>query len=175
MRPFLGRFVAAGLIAGLAVLASAAGAVGSTFAAARFRGAPRAKAAGGQRRVRRPVHVRPGQLRDAAGRVLVSGTAGLVARLSDVRTEPHADRRRAHERRAARRGHEHAVTRGSRDFKYPVIYIIEPSWWEMTDAEAVNLRAVSRQGRLRHRRRLQDRGVAGRPRLGAVRGQHASG
>jgi hypothetical protein len=31
-------------------------------------------------------------------------------------------------------------------FKYPVIYLIEPSWWEMTDAEAVALRAYLQKG-----------------------------
>jgi Domain of unknown function (DUF4159) len=31
-------------------------------------------------------------------------------------------------------------------FKYPVLYIIEVSWWQMTDAEAVNLRAYLAKG-----------------------------
>jgi len=31
-------------------------------------------------------------------------------------------------------------------FKYPVIYLIEPSWWEMTDAEAVALRTYILKG-----------------------------
>ncbi len=35
-------------------------------------------------------------------------------------------------------------------FKYPVIYLIEPSWWDMTDAEAVALRQYLAQGWLRH-------------------------
>jgi hypothetical protein len=31
-------------------------------------------------------------------------------------------------------------------FKYPVLYIIEVGWWQMTDAEAVNLRAYLDKG-----------------------------
>jgi hypothetical protein len=31
-------------------------------------------------------------------------------------------------------------------FKYPVAYLIEPSWWEMTDAEAAGLRAYLQKG-----------------------------
>ena len=42
-------------------------------------------------------------------------------------------------------------------FKYPVIYIIEVSWWKMTDREGTALRAIPPEGRVRHRRRLQGR------------------
>ena len=42
-------------------------------------------------------------------------------------------------------------------FKYPVIYLIESSWWDMTETEAIGLRQYPRQRRFRHRRRLQDR------------------
>src|SRR6187397_2358077 len=31
-------------------------------------------------------------------------------------------------------------------FKYPLLYLIEPSWWEMTDAEGVALRAYLDKG-----------------------------
>jgi len=31
-------------------------------------------------------------------------------------------------------------------FKYPVLYLIEVGWWQMTDAEAVNLRAYLNKG-----------------------------
>ncbi len=31
-------------------------------------------------------------------------------------------------------------------FRYPVIYLIEPSWWEMSDAEALALRAYIQKG-----------------------------
>jgi hypothetical protein len=31
-------------------------------------------------------------------------------------------------------------------FEYPILYIIEPSWWQITDAEAVNLRAFMAKG-----------------------------
>ena len=31
-------------------------------------------------------------------------------------------------------------------FKYPVLYLIEPSWWDMTDAEAAGLRAFLDKG-----------------------------
>ena len=46
-------------------------------------------------------------------------------------------------------------------FKYPVAYIIEPDWWAMTDSEAIALRRVSAEGRLRDRRRLQADALSG--------------
>jgi hypothetical protein len=47
-------------------------------------------------------------------------------------------------------GHPHGTNTLSLEdpeiFKYPVLYIIEVSWWKMTDAEAVNLRAFLDKG-----------------------------
>jgi hypothetical protein len=31
-------------------------------------------------------------------------------------------------------------------FEYPILYLIEPSWWKLTDAEAANLRAFMAKG-----------------------------
>ena len=55
-------------------------------------------------------------------------------------------------------------------FKYPIAYIIEVGWWTLTDAERPALRAYIAERRLRHRRRLQDRGLARhRPAAGGSR------
>ena len=61
-------------------------------------------------------------------------------------------------------------------FKFPVAYIIEVGWWTLSDHGATALRDLSRQGRVPHRRRFQDSGLArhSRRRLGAVREEHAA-
>ena len=59
-------------------------------------------------------------------------------------------------------------------FKYPVAYIIEVSWWTLTDAQAAALRAYMQKGGFvivddfKADRRFRQ------PRLGAVRGEHAA-
>ena len=61
-------------------------------------------------------------------------------------------------------------------FKYPVAYIIEVGWWTLSDHGATALRDYLAQGRVPHRRRFQDAGLArhsGR-RMGAVREEHAA-
>jgi len=55
-------------------------------------------------------------------------------------------------------------------FKYPVAYIIEVSWWAMTDRERSRCATTSTRA-LRHRRRLQATGDFGSP-AGRVRGEH---
>ena len=59
-------------------------------------------------------------------------------------------------------------------FDYPVAYIIEVSWWTMTDRQGGGAARLHEEGRLRDRRRLQGRRGFRQRRLGAVRGQHAA-
>ena len=47
-------------------------------------------------------------------------------------------------------------------FKYPLAYIIEVGWWTLSDAGRGGAAHLHPEGRLRHRRRLQDARLARR-------------
>ena len=59
-------------------------------------------------------------------------------------------------------------------FKYPIAYIIEVGWWTLTDQRSRRAARLHPEGRLRHRRRLQDARLARQRyrRMGAVRSEH---
>ena len=57
-------------------------------------------------------------------------------------------------------------------FRYPVAYIIEVSWWTLTDPRGGGAADVHAEGRLRDRRRLQGVRRLRQPRLGGLRGEH---
>jgi len=110
-----------------------------------------------ERPLRRPFHVRPRQLRNCAGRLLVpaAGRRGahgypiaeqnLMRIMNEVSyLAPHMDE-------------INTVTLDDPElFKYPVAYIIEVGWWTMTDREAAALRAYIQKGGFVIVRRLQE-------------------